>query len=67
MRHFLNHMQSGWNITLFHYRNHGADYGTASLSASTFPPPTKPPSPPFCKTSATSAKTKPPTPPTACS
>ena len=24
---FLNHMQLGWNITLFHYRNHGADYG----------------------------------------
>ena len=24
---FLNQMQSDWNITLFHYRNHGADYG----------------------------------------
>lgn len=24
---FLNHMQTNWNITLFHYRNHGADYG----------------------------------------
>ncbi|UOO81058.1 threonine ammonia-lyase, biosynthetic [Uruburuella testudinis] len=24
---FLNRMQTGWNITLFHYRNHGADYG----------------------------------------
>ncbi len=24
---FLSHMQTGWNITLFHYRNHGADYG----------------------------------------
>ena len=24
---FLNNMQSDWNITLFHYRNHGADYG----------------------------------------
>ena len=24
---FLNAMQSDWNITLFHYRNHGADYG----------------------------------------
>lgn len=24
---FLSQMQSGWNITLFHYRNHGADYG----------------------------------------
>ncbi len=24
---FLNSMQHGWNISLFHYRNHGADYG----------------------------------------
>ena len=24
---FLNRMQTDWNITLFHYRNHGADYG----------------------------------------
>lgn len=24
---FLNHMQSDWNITLFHYRNHGAAFG----------------------------------------
>lgn len=24
---FLSNMQSDWNITLFHYRNHGADYG----------------------------------------
>ena len=24
---FLNAMQTDWNITLFHYRNHGADYG----------------------------------------
>jgi threonine dehydratase len=24
---FLEAMSSGWNITLFHYRNHGADYG----------------------------------------
>ena len=24
---FLGHMNKGWNITLFHYRNHGADYG----------------------------------------
>lgn len=24
---FLNHMQTDWNISLFHYRNHGADYG----------------------------------------
>ncbi len=24
---FLTEMQTDWNITLFHYRNHGADYG----------------------------------------
>ena len=24
---FLNAMGKAWNISLFHYRNHGADYG----------------------------------------
>ena len=24
---FLSSMNAGWNISLFHYRNHGADYG----------------------------------------
>ena len=24
---FLNSLRHGWNISLFHYRNHGADYG----------------------------------------
>lgn len=24
---FLDNLQSGWNITLFHYRNHGSDFG----------------------------------------
>jgi threonine dehydratase len=24
---FLNNVRSDWNISLFHYRNHGADYG----------------------------------------
>src|ERR671930_353602 len=24
---FLRHLRSDWNISLFHYRNHGADYG----------------------------------------
>jgi len=24
---FLNGMSHAWNISLFHYRNHGADYG----------------------------------------
>jgi len=27
LMHFLNQMSTGWNITLFHYRNHGADTG----------------------------------------
>lgn len=27
LMHFLQNMSSSWNITLFHYRNHGADYG----------------------------------------
>ncbi|HEY8243430.1 MAG TPA: threonine ammonia-lyase, biosynthetic, partial [Casimicrobiaceae bacterium] len=24
---FLDSMSAGWNISLFHYRNHGADHG----------------------------------------
>jgi len=27
LMNFLEHMSAGWNISLFHYRNHGADYG----------------------------------------
>lgn len=27
LMNFLTHMQADWNISLFHYRNHGADYG----------------------------------------
>jgi threonine dehydratase len=27
LMHFLNRMNAGWNISLFHYRNHGADTG----------------------------------------
>ena len=27
LMNFLNQMSSDWNISLFHYRNHGADYG----------------------------------------
>lgn len=27
LAYFLSRMQSSWNITLFHYRNHGSDYG----------------------------------------
>ena len=27
LMNFLNSMSHSWNISLFHYRNHGADYG----------------------------------------
>jgi len=27
LKRFLERMSGGWNISLFHYRNHGADYG----------------------------------------
>jgi threonine dehydratase len=27
LMNFLNSMNHNWNISLFHYRNHGADYG----------------------------------------
>ncbi|HJO92746.1 MAG TPA: threonine ammonia-lyase, biosynthetic [Victivallales bacterium] len=28
---FLNQMKDNWNITMFHYRNHGTDYGRVFL------------------------------------
>jgi threonine dehydratase len=28
---FLTSMHPGWNISLFHYRNHGADVGSVSV------------------------------------
>ncbi|MDR1530391.1 MAG: threonine ammonia-lyase, biosynthetic [Burkholderiales bacterium] len=34
---FLSRMSAGWNISLFHYRNHGADYGRV-LTAIQVPP-----------------------------
>ena len=34
---FLDSMSAGWNISLFHYRNHGADYGRV-LVAMQVPP-----------------------------
>ncbi len=34
---FLASMQSDWNITLFHYRNHGADYGRVLVGISVPP------------------------------
>ena len=27
LMNFLNNLSHNWNISLFHYRNHGADYG----------------------------------------
>ena len=38
---FLNSMSHGWNISLFHYRNHGADYGRV-LVGMQVPPRDKP-------------------------
>jgi threonine dehydratase len=38
---FLNSMSRGWNISLFHYRNHGADYGRV-LVGMQVPPSDKP-------------------------
>lgn len=40
LMNFLNAMSRGWNISLFHYRNHGADYGRV-LVAMQVPPPDK--------------------------
>ncbi len=31
LMNFLTHMNPDWNISLFHYRNHGADYGKILL------------------------------------
>ncbi|MBI4990178.1 MAG: threonine ammonia-lyase, biosynthetic [Rhodocyclales bacterium] len=38
---FLNSMSASWNISLFHYRNHGADYGRV-LVGMQVPPRDKP-------------------------
>jgi threonine dehydratase len=38
---FLDSMSQGWNISLFHYRNHGADYGRV-LVGMQVPPRDKP-------------------------
>ena len=38
---FLDSMSAGWNISLFHYRNHGADYGRV-LVGMQVPPREKP-------------------------
>ena len=38
---FLNSMSKGWNISLFHYRNHGTDYGRVLVGIQV-PPQDKP-------------------------
>jgi threonine dehydratase len=35
---FLNSMNPNWNISLFHYRNHGADYGRILVGIEVPPP-----------------------------
>ena len=37
---FLDSMSAGWNISLFHYRNHGADYGRVLVGMQVPPRPT---------------------------
>jgi threonine dehydratase len=41
LMHFLEQMSAGWNISLFHYRNHGADYGRVLVGIQV-PPEDKP-------------------------
>jgi len=36
--HFLTHLGSRWNISLFHYRNHGAAYGRVLVGVQVPPP-----------------------------
>jgi threonine dehydratase len=37
LMNFLEHMSAGWNISLFHYRNHGADYGRVLVGIQVLP------------------------------
>ncbi len=41
LMNFLDNMSRGWNISLFHYRNHGADYGRVLVGIQV-PPKEKP-------------------------
>ena len=34
---FLTSLPPGWNISLFHYRNHGADYGRVLVGIQVLP------------------------------
>jgi len=38
LMNFLDHMSQNWNISLFHYRNHGADYGRVLVGVQVPPP-----------------------------
>jgi threonine dehydratase len=38
LMNFLNKMSTGWNISLFHYRNHGADTGRVLVGMQVPPP-----------------------------
>ena len=62
---FLDSMSEGWNISLFHYRNHGADYGRV-LVGMQVPPEDKARSVPSSTSSATTMWTKAPTRRTGC-
>ena len=35
--HFLTSMSAGWNISLFHYRNHGSDFGRVLVGVQVLP------------------------------
>ncbi len=37
LMNFLNNMSHNWNISLFHYRNHGADYGRVLIGLQVAP------------------------------
>ena len=37
LMNFLNNMSHSWNISLFHYRNHGADYGRVLIGIQVLP------------------------------
>ena len=41
LMNFLNNLSHNWNISLFHYRNHGADYGRVLIGIQV-PPEEKP-------------------------
>jgi threonine dehydratase len=66
LMNFLTQMSAGWNISLFHYRNHGADYGRV-LVGMQVPPGEMSEFREFLKTSATRTGTRAGTRPTSSS